>query len=74
VISVLVLEETTTRLPALRWNVAGALKHEDIKRARTTGTFFRPIDSEWEEIHASHPTLGEIVAGKSEVTLKLVVA
>lgn len=70
----IVEEETTTRLPALRWSVAGVLEQEEIRRARTAGTFFKQTDGEWSEILASHPTLAEILDNKFEVTLKLVVA
>jgi hypothetical protein len=50
------------------------LEQEEIRRARTAGTFFKQTDGEWSEILASHPTLAEILDNKSEVTLKLVVA
>jgi hypothetical protein len=71
----LVEEETTMRLPALRWNVTSVLEQEEMKRARTAAsTFFKQTEDGWVKIAASHPTLEEIVAGESEVTLKLVIA
>jgi len=63
------------RLLALRWSVAGVLEQEEIKRvARSAGIFFKQTDDGWSKIAASHSTLAEIVDGKSDVTLKLVVA
>lgn len=71
----LVEEETTMRLPALRWNITSVLEQEEMKRARTAAsTFFKQTEDGWVKIAASHPTLEEIAAGESEVTLKLVIA
>ena len=73
IISPLVDAETTMRLSALRWSVAGVLELEDKKRAaRTAGTFFKLSGSRWSEITAAHSTLADIADGESEVTLKLV--
>jgi hypothetical protein len=69
----LVEEETSTRLLALRWRVASVLKQEEIKRARTAGTFYKRTDDGQSEILASHSTLEEIAGGRSAVTLKFVV-
>ncbi|KAI9508639.1 hypothetical protein F5148DRAFT_1283811 [Russula earlei] len=66
-------EVTAMRLLALRWSIAGVLKPEDTKRARTAGTFFKQTGAEWSEILASHSTLAEIVDDKLEVDLKLVI-
>jgi hypothetical protein len=49
------------------------LKQEEIKRARTAGTFYKRTDNGQSEILASHSTLEEIAGGKSAVTLKFVV-
>jgi hypothetical protein len=61
------------RLLALRWNVASVLKPEDIKRARTAGTFYKHISGRWSEIVPSSSTLSEIVGSQSEVALRLVI-
>jgi hypothetical protein len=69
----LVEEETSTRLLALRWRVAGVLKQEEIKRARTSGTFYKWTVDGRSEVLESHSTLEEIAGGNSAVTLKFVV-
>jgi hypothetical protein len=61
------------RLLALRWNVASVLKQEDIKRARTAGTFYKQTNGRWSEIVPSSSTLSEIVGSWSEVALRLVI-
>jgi len=66
-------EEPSMRLLALRWSVAGVLRLEEMKRARTTGTFFMQTDGKWSQFPAMHPTLAEIADHKSEATLRLVV-
>jgi hypothetical protein len=69
----LVEEEETMRLLALRWSVTGVLNPEEKKRARDDGTFFK---EDGRSKLALQSTLANIVrdnAGKSEVTLKLVV-
>jgi len=61
------------RLLALRWSVSGVLRPDEMKRARTAGTFFIQTDGKWSQISAMHSTLAEIIDLKSEVTLRLVV-
>jgi hypothetical protein len=73
-ISPLVEGEETMRLSALRWSVAGVLEPEDKKRARTAATFFKESGKQLSKITAAHSTLKDIANGKSEVTLRLVIA
>jgi hypothetical protein len=68
------VEETTTRLLALRWSIASVLRQEDVKRARNASTFYKRIDGRWSEIITSSSTLGEIAGNQSEVALRLVIA
>jgi hypothetical protein len=72
----LVEEETSTRLLAVRWNVAGAhmLKPDVIKRARNAGTFYKVTVGAPPELLDSHSTLAQVVGNDSGVTLKLVVS
>jgi len=72
----LVEEETSTRLLAVRWNVAGVptLKPDVIKRARNAGTFYKVTAGALPEPLDSHSTLAQIVGSDSGVTLKLVVS
>ena len=72
----LVEEDDTMRLLALRWRVAGVLKPEEIQRARDAGTFFKedgqtelPLQSQLSQL----ADIARVNAGKSEMTLKLVV-
>jgi len=66
-------EESSMRLLALRWSVSGVLRPDEMKRARTAGTFFIQKDGKWSQFPAMHPTLAEITDHNSEVTLRLVV-
>ena len=70
----LVEEEGTMRLLALRWSVAGALEGENMKRARTTGSFQRQTSEGWSNIPTTHQTLADIADGKQEVNLRLVLS
>ena len=68
----LVSEEVTTRLLALRWTVAKALPDvDDVKRARTAGSFHKLTNNESVELQK---TIAEISEGNDEVNLKLVLA
>jgi hypothetical protein len=66
-----VSEEDTTRLHALRWTAASVFTDaDDIKRARTTGSFYNS-NKESVELQA---TIAEIAKGNDEVTLMLLLA
>ena len=68
----LVSEEVTTRLLALRWTVAKALPDvDDVKRARTAGSFRKLTNNESVELQQ---TIAEISDGNDEVNLMLVLA
>ena len=59
-----------TRLLALRWTVASALPDiDDVKRARTTGSFHEFTNDESVELQN---TIAEISEGNEEVNLELV--
>ncbi|KAH9995259.1 hypothetical protein BJV77DRAFT_1066350 [Russula vinacea] len=69
-------EDETTRLLALRWRVASVLKPDEMKRARDAGTFFKEDGRSKLALQSQLSQLEDIVrdsAGKSEVTLRLVV-
>ncbi|KAI0251701.1 hypothetical protein BJV78DRAFT_418464 [Lactifluus subvellereus] len=67
-------EESTIRLSALRWSVAGALDGQNIKRARTTGTFLRQTSGGLSEIPTTHETLADIANGNQQLNLTLVLS
>jgi hypothetical protein len=69
----LVEEGASTRLLALRWRVATALKQENIKRARTAGTFYMRTDGGRPKILELHSTLEDIADGNPAVALEFVV-
>ena len=72
----LVEEEMSTRLLAVRWNIAGArtLKPDVMKRARNAGIFYKVTAGGPPKPLDSHSTLAQIVGSDSEVILKLVVS
>jgi len=71
----LVEEESSTRLLALRWNVAGApgLTEDQTKRARDIGTLYKMPGASDQPLEL-HSTLGEIAGSDPNTTLKLVIA
>jgi hypothetical protein len=76
----LVEEERSTRLVALRWNVAGApgLGEEQTKRARDIGTLYKmpvPADAGDKPLDL-HLTLGDIAGSESDpnMSLRLLIA
>jgi hypothetical protein len=75
-LSLLVEEETSTRLLAVRWNIAGAptLRPDVSKKARNAGTFYKVIAGGQPERLDSHSPLARIVGDDSRVTLTLVVS
>jgi hypothetical protein len=73
----LVDEERSTRLSALRWNVAGALKlaEDQTKKARDVGTLYNmpASGSAGDKPLELHSTLGDIAGSDSNMTLKFVI-
>jgi hypothetical protein len=71
-------EESSTRLQALRWNVAGApgLTPSQTKSARDVGTFYKMTTgaSDPDELQELHSTLAGVAGNDSNLTLKLVIA
>ncbi|KAH8993691.1 hypothetical protein EDB92DRAFT_1944384 [Lactarius akahatsu] len=62
----------STRLLALRWTAASALPNvEDAKRARRSGSFYKPTNNKGIELQKTTTKISE---GNGEVDLKLVLA
>ncbi|KAI0263560.1 hypothetical protein BC834DRAFT_971251 [Gloeopeniophorella convolvens] len=66
--------EGDMRLTALRWIVAGTLDEDDVKRARLSGAFFLEKEDGTHSPCALHSTIADIAAGKTEISLRLVIA
>jgi hypothetical protein len=67
-------EETSTRLHALRWRVAGLLAKDKIEHARNAGSFYPKAGKGAPKPFKLDSTLADVKGNDSAVALKLVIA